>query len=692
MKKKFALVNYGGSYQLDIKSVEDLEALNFIDEAFWMATSVPTFSLNCSDDFIKVLDKNKSERVLSSDLRESVLLLLDVLKNYDRVNAKSNALALNDFSDSPKAQELKEAFKEILSNLGKAESDELTLEDLRNVNGILKNGLSNGDGIIPADHIEDPELQNFVKDIILCLGSADDVNGIQGIGKPRLETFLTAAKDYLAWKDSKDYNPEILPLHEKTADAYKVFSDIRPKINEYFRLCQQYKYAETLGQKYILATCGPEKNSSLEQAADYLKENSIAPLNSDCELRLDAEINPYYTSSLIDLREKILNEFLARPANTLIESDWKNVCDIFLPYEDWLATQKGKEVKSLDDEKLRTYLNSGFPGKLEELIAEDKELGHKLKIRVQLEEIIILQKEVIDFCNNFISFPHLYNPEKRAMFEAGHLVIDGRIFNFNIKIKDVDQHAKLAKRSGIYVMYIEITGAKEDGKYYICTPVTSHRLGLLGVDKRGVLFDLNGKEWDAKVVKVLDNPVSLTEATLAPFKKFCQMIIDAVDKISSGTEKHLEKQIGSTGQDLQKNLTTVPKGPPEPSKETSSATARDLMVTGSVTFAALGSSFAYITSTFTGMNWEHRLSAFGIGLMAIILPVMFVSAIKLYRRNISSILEASGWAMNAHMRLTNQLAKILAPKPDAPGKLFRKKRDILKSFSNKFKFRLKRKA
>ncbi|MCM8534654.1 MAG: hypothetical protein NE334_01820, partial [Lentisphaeraceae bacterium] len=73
MKKKFALVNYGGSYQLDIKSVEDLEALNFIDEAFWMATSVPTFSLNCSDDFIKVLDKNKSERVLSSDLRESVL-------------------------------------------------------------------------------------------------------------------------------------------------------------------------------------------------------------------------------------------------------------------------------------------------------------------------------------------------------------------------------------------------------------------------------------------------------------------------------------------------------------------------------------------------------------------------------------------------------------------------------------------
>ena len=36
------------------------------------------------------------------------------------------------------------------------------------------------------------------------------------------------------------------------------------------------------------------------------------------------------------------------------------------------------------------------------------------------------------------------------------------------------------------------------------------------------------------------------------------------------------------------------------------------------------------------------------------------------------------------------LAKILAPIPDKPGKVFRRKRDLLKSFSSKFKFKKKK--
>ncbi|MCH2205662.1 MAG: hypothetical protein MK132_07315 [Lentisphaerales bacterium] len=689
MSNKFALVNYGGSYQLEIKSAADLEALRLMDEVFWMATSAPAFSLNCSDAFIKILDKNNSGRILSCDVREAVLLLLDSLKNHERLNQRSSAISIADFADTPEALKLRASVKEILSNLNKSEDSELTLTDIRNDNEILKNGLSNGDGIIPQDHIEDLEMRTFVKDIITCLGSVDDIAGVEGVGSDKLQQFLKCSQDYINWKDSKSYNPDTLPLHEKTADAYAIFKKLQPKIEEYFKLCSLKRYNKILDRQLTDKTCKLEECSTTETATDYLKQAPLAPLNVIQQLKLDGEINPVYEEDLLSLREKVLDEFLARPVNSLLECDWLKVCDIFKPYEEWLASQKGIEVKSIDDSKLRDYLKSSLPDKLEDLIAEDKALGEKLKARHKLEEIVILQQEILDFCNNFVSFPNLYDPDQRAMFEAGHLIIDGRIFNFNIRVENVETHSKLASRSGIYIMYLEVTGSKTDQKFYICTPVTSRRLGLLGVHKRGVLFDLKGKEWDAKVIKILNNPVSLTEAVTAPFKKLSQLLIDAVDKISSSTEKQLEKQIGTAGQNIQKNITKIPEKKVE-TKVQSSATARDLMLTGSVTFAALGSSFAYISSTFTSMQWEQRAAAFSIGLLAILLPVVIVAVIKLYRRNISSILEASGWAINAHMRLTSKLAKILAPRPDSPGRVFRKKRDLLKNFSSRFKYRLKK--
>ena len=96
MSNKYALVNYGGSYQLEIKTAKDLDALRLMDEVFWMATSAPTFSLNCSRDFIKILDKNQNGRILSCDVRDAALYLLDNLKNHERLNQRSDSLSLSD--------------------------------------------------------------------------------------------------------------------------------------------------------------------------------------------------------------------------------------------------------------------------------------------------------------------------------------------------------------------------------------------------------------------------------------------------------------------------------------------------------------------------------------------------------------------------------------------------------------------
>jgi hypothetical protein len=690
----YALVNYGGSFQLDIYNANDLEALEIMDEAFWMSTSAPTFGLNCDEELTVLLDRNKNGRILSSDVRDASAKILRVLKNRNGIDKRLDTISIDCFNEEDdEGLQLQSAVKEILNNLDKKPTDILSLKELRDDKAILCDGLTNGDGIIPPDDVEDKVLQKFIQDIILCLGSYDDVNGKAGIGDARLKNFLDLTDKYLSWKDSRDFDPKILPLQQNTADGHAIYMSIKYKIDEYFQLCGLKAFNSTLERQQVEPPSPQNVYHSGNDIDEYLKKSPLATVLSEPVLHLNDKINPLFSSKLESLKVNVLDKFLSPSLSQLTKDDWLKVCDTFKPYEEWLNTKQGIEVKALDDDTLRNYISSDLPSKLQSLIDKDKLLGEKLKVRDELEELLIVQKNIISFCNNYVSFPHLYNPEHRAIFEIGYLVIDGRIFNFNIPVEDIKEHASIAERSGIYLLYLEITGSKEDKTFYICTPVTSRKLGLLGLGKRGILYDLDGKEWDAKVVQVVQNPVSLTEAILGPFRKMTKLLMGAVDKISTGTEKELEKRLNKATTNIQKDVSTGISAPPKsPAKKTNTAsTARDLMLTGSVTFAALGSSFAYISSTFAKMDPTKGLAIFAAGMLIIILPIIIVASIKLYQRNISSILEASGWAINARMRLTHQMAKILEPKPDKPGKVFRKKRDLLKNFSSKFKFRKKTK-
>ncbi|MCM8543345.1 MAG: hypothetical protein NE328_23955 [Lentisphaeraceae bacterium] len=686
---KFALVNYGGSYQLDIRTAVDLEALELMDEAFWMSTSAPVFGLNCDPDLLQLLDTNKNGRILSSDIRVAVAKLLKNLKTKENIDNRSELLGVEDIDDSHDSGKLvKDSIIEVLRNLNKPADHKLSLKELRDHTAILCNGLTNGDGIIPPNRVEDKEVKLLIEDIMQCLGCHDDVNGNPGIGAEKLKQFLELSKKYISWKDSGEFNPEILPLHENTAEAFEVFSSITSKIDEYFKLCELQKFNKDIKRIQKEPESPPQIYQSSENIDEYLKNSPLAPVSENAILKLTEPINPYFKNQLTKLQEQVLDEFLARPVMEVYKVDWLKVCDIFKPFENWLLSSNGIEVKSVDEARLRQYLDSDIPAKLQKMIDADKALGKKLKVRQELEEIIILQKNIIDFCNNFVSFPQLYNPEHRAIFEIGYLVIDGRIFNFNLPVEDVKEHSEAAKKSGIYLLYLEITGSKEDKPFFVCTPVTSRKIGLLDVNKRGVLFDLDGKEWDAKVIKVVHNPVSLTEAITAPFRKVSRMLMEAIDKISSETEKELENKLNKASTNLHKDVAKTVANTKADSKHPSS-TVRDLMMTGSLTFAALGSSFAYISSTFAKLEWDQGMFAIAIAIIVITLPIVIVSSFKLHRRNMSSILEASGWAINARMRLTRRLAALLAPHPDKPGRVFKKKRDLLKGFSRKFKFRLK---
>ena len=82
--------------------------------------------------------------------------------------------------------------------------------------------------------------------------------------------------------------------------------------------------------------------------------------------------------------------------------------------------------------------------------------------------------------------------------------------------------------------------------------------------------------------------------------------------------------------------------------------------------AALGSAAAYITKTLSSIApLTIVLSILGAILLAM-LPMSVVAFLKLRRRDLSAILEGSGWAINARMRLTRKQGRFFTKRPGYP--------------------------
>jgi hypothetical protein len=113
----------------------------------------------------------------------------------------------------------------------------------------------------------------------------------------------------------------------------------------------------------------------------------------------------------------------------------------------------------------------------------------------------------------------------------------------------------------------------------------------------------------------------------------------------------------------------------------SSAATRDLLLAGSVGIAALGSAFAYITKTISGLEKHHFLYAI-LGIAAVVFgPSLVMGYFKLRRRDLTALLEASGWAINLRMKLTGDLGRLFTHSPSLPKGSRRERRDLVEMFA-----------
>jgi len=683
---------YAGVRQLRIEKAEDLLALEDLEEPFWMATSAPVHQFSCDLALLRTLDPEGNQRIRSCDIRKSVSWLFQRLGNLDRITHRDEFLFLRDLDpDSEEGRDLGEAGVTILRNLGEPEDGQLTLDRVRERMQVLARDDRNGDGVVPPSSVEDPRLRSFVRDIIETVGGVADMNGALGVDSTRLDRFLESVQALLDWRrqvSGSGARPgdDLFPLGDATSEGHELVTRLAEPIDSYFTLCRVAELNESLGKEVPHPGVGTEAFEDNEKALQYLRQSPIARPQPSAGLRIDHQVNPFYREDLHNLEKTVLAPILGSSleGSVLRESAWHSVKKAFEPFENWLSQKPGGQVERLGPETLKSYLRGDLAERLRKRIREDLAAGPELAALRDFERLLLLQRWLLDLCNNFVSFPYLYDPDRRAMFETGRLVLEGRYFNLNVRVEDVESHSSAARRSGTFLLYSQVIGSRAEKDYFVVTPVTAGSVEGLVVGKRGVLFDLSGEERDTVILKVVANPVSLSQATFAPLRRLASLLLSATERVGSGTEKQVETTVlgkaGSIGADLGGKVAGLDGGasilpsqkPGSPDEKGSGgllAGAREVVLAGGVTVAALVSSFAYVTKTLSDMQTIYPILVvlfLGVGL--VLVPTGLVAYTRLRARNLGAILEASGWALNSPMRITPKMSRILSPRPVPPNK------------------------
>ena len=181
-----------------------------------------------------------------------------------------------------------------------------------------------------------------------------------------------------------------------------------------------------------------------------------------------------------------------------------------------------------------------------------------------------------------------------------------------------------------------------------------------------VFYDNNGLDWDATIVKIIDNPISIRQAFWMPYRKVSKFISKQIEKFASSKDQevhavttskvesttakadtHLKETIKSHSAEA--NVDKPAGVVTEPAKPAPFDIAKFAGIFAAIglAFGAIGSVLASIVGGFLALTWWKMPLAFLGIILAISGPSMILAWLKLRKRNLAPVLDANGWAINA---------------------------------------------
>ncbi len=654
----------GGLDQVLLQSGADLLNLEHLDQKLWVALSCPVKGLELDEKTLALIDTDKDGRIRAPEVIAAIKWTAQHLKNLDEVLSPQPALPLALISDqTPEGQAVLASAKQILANLGKPDATAISVEDTTDTARIFSQTKFNGDGIITAEATDDAELKQLIADIVATYGAETDRNGHPGVNQAKIDQFFSEVSAYAGWS-TQGSSKEILSIGDNTTSAYDSIKAVRVKIDDYFARCRLAAF-----DNRALAALNRQESEYLAVAAQDLKITSeevagfpLARIEADKPLPLLDGVNPAWRGALAALQKAVVAPLLGANKTTLTADEWTSLTGKLAPYEAWLAAKPAAAVEALGLARIQSINTSGRQAELTALVAQDKALEPQALAIAAVDRLARYYRDLRTLLHNFVNFSDLYDPQYPATFQVGTLYIDSRSCDLCIRVDDPAAHSVLASLSKVYIAYCDLKRASgETMKIAAC--VTQGDSDYLMVGRNGLFYDRKGRDWDATVTKIVDNPISVRQSFWAPYKKFIRMIEEQVAKRAAAADAASSAKLSAAAEataNVDKNA-PAPGTPPAP-KKIDVGTVAALGVAAGAIMGAVGA----IATGLAGLTW-WKFPLVIVGIVLIISgPSMLIAWLKLRQRTLGPILDANGWAINGRVKVNVPLGTELTERAIIP--------------------------
>ncbi|HEY9071523.1 MAG TPA: hypothetical protein VIV61_14785 [Candidatus Ozemobacteraceae bacterium] len=648
----------GGVDQVSLDSGADLKALKELDPKLWMALSCPVQGLELDAATLSLIDTDKDGRVRVPELLAAVEWACGRLKNPDDLLKRSETLALTAINDADEeGKRLIASARRILAGLGRPDAEVIAVADVADASKKFAANRFNGDGVIPPTSAGDEPLRKAITEIVTCFGGVADRDGTPGVDGAMLEAFFGACRAYDAWWRAGEADPAILPYREGTVEAYAAFTAVRAKIDDFFTRCRL--------AAFDARSTGPLNRSErdyeqmavrlLSAGSPELAELPLARIEAGWALPLNDAVNPAWTKAIDTFNRLVVLPRLGEKT-ALTAAEWEKIVATFSAHETWLAGKAGAEVERLGLARIRALLAGGQERAIRELIAQDKALEPEAAAIDTVERLVRLHRDLYTILNNMVSFRDFYDRKRGAIFQNGTLFLDGRSCELCLRVEDVAKHSAMAALSQTYLVYCDCVRAGSSEKMTIVAGFTAGDAERLAVGRHGIFVDRRGRDWDAVVVKLVENPISIGEAFWTPYRRIGRMITEQIEKFAGAGDKAMQEKlaggIAGVANKAQTTATaagTTPAVPPQPFDVGKFA---GIFAAIGLAIGAIGTAIASVVTGFLSLPWWQMPIAL-LGLLLVISgPSMVMAAIRLRNRNAGPILDANGWAINSRLMMS----------------------------------------
>jgi hypothetical protein len=642
--KQWRFFRAGGFDQVKLETGADLLALDQLDFKLWVALACPTTGLEFDKATLALIDTDKDSRVRAPELIAAVKWAGGLLKNPDDLLKGSPTLRVAAVNDSVAEGKLIANFARQVLN--KSESAEVTAEEAAAAAQTFAAKPFNGDGIVPADSVSDEATKAVVNDIIACLGPDPDASGKPGVSQAKVDQFFADAAAYSDWWKKAEGNAVLLPLGPNTEAAAAAVKAVKVKVDDYFARCRLAAFdprsvnALNRDEKEFLALGTKDLTATHADIASF----PLAQVGANSALPLAQGVNPAWAGALATLQAAAVKPLLGEKAS-LTEADWAALLAKLGAFDAWTGSKAGGSVEKIGLKRVRDILATKAKDTLTALVAKDKaEEGNALAV-VGLNRLVHYHRDLSQLCHNFVSFSDFYGRRNKAIFQAGTLYLDQRSCDLCLSVDDAGKHAAMAALAGTYLAYCDCYRKGTGEKMQIVAAFTGGDSDNLMVGRNGIFFDRKGRDWDATITKIIENPISIRQAFFAPYKKLVRMIEEQVAKRAAAADAAADANLAAAAKAAASGEAPKPVEPPKQKIDTGTLAAIGLVLT--TLLGALGGIFGHIL----GLAWWQIPLALIAILLAISTPSMLMAYLKLRRRNLGPILDANGWAINARAKM-----------------------------------------